>query len=56
MDIFLLFSSILLGNPHIQNLLDHAILTVPNMSGFMAWKLSYGDAEVAGFLFTYSLE
>ena len=35
---------------------SHAILTVLNMSGFMAWKPSYGDAEVAGFLFTYSLE
>ena len=43
-------------NPHVWNLPDHAILTVLNTSGFMAWKPSYGDAEVAGFLFTYSLE
>ena len=43
-------------NPHGWNLPDHAILTVLNTSGFMAWKPSYGDAEVAGFLFTYYLE
>ena len=28
----------------------------PTTSRFMAWKPSYGDVEVAGFLFTYSLE
>ena len=49
MDIFLLFSSIFLVTPHGQNLLDHAILTIPDMSGFTAWKPSYRDAEVAGF-------
>ena len=56
MDTFLPFFIRSFRNPHGWNLPDHAILTVLNTSGFMAWKPSYGDAEVARFLFTYSLE
>ena len=49
MDTFLPFFIRSFRNPHGWNLPDHAILTVLNTSGFLAWKPSYGDVEVAGF-------
>ena len=49
MDTFLPFFIRSFRNPHGWNLPDHAILTVLNTAGSMAWKPSYGDAEVARF-------